>query len=428
MNMFENKNFKRYIIFWLSQSVSELGSAMTGFALILWAYTKTQSALAVSVMSFCSYVPYIVMSLFAGSFVDAHSKKRIMLMVDSIAAAGSVFVLVCCATDVLAIWHIYFVNVVIGFMNAIQAPAVSVATGLLVPKEKLSQVSGMNSFSGNLVAVLTPVIASAVFAFGGIGAVLWIDLGSFLFAFCILLFFIKIPEQRLEHKPESPFEGCRMGFRFLADHRGLLMIVATMALINFFSRLTYENILSPMILARSGNDSMTLGIVNAAMGIGGILGGVLVSAGKGFKDPVKMIYLPAAISFLVGDLVMGLGQNALFWAFAGFAASLPIPFIMAGQNVILYKMTPVEVQGKVFAVRNAIQFGTIPLGILLGGVLADYVFEPFMGTENMAAAALKVLVGSGSGSGMAVMFLCTGILGFFASVCAYRRKEMDELR
>lgn len=428
MNTIENNNFGKYILFWLSQSVSELGSAMTGFALILWAYSKTGSALAISGLSFCSYVPYIAMSLFAGSIVDGHSKKRIILAVDSIAAAGSVFVFVCCATDALQIWHIYLVNIVIGFMNAIQSPAVSVTTGLLVPEEKLAQVSGMNSFSGNLVTVLTPVIASAVYAFGGIGAILLIDLGSFLFAFFLLLFFIRIPECRSEHKAESPFSGCLIGLRFLEEHRGLLTIVVTMAMINFFSRLTYENILSPMILARSGNDSMALGIVNAAMGIGGILGGILVSAGKGAKDPVKMIYLPAAISFLVGDLVMGLGQNVMLWSFAGFAASLPIPFIMAGQNVILYKMTPVEIQGKVFAVRNAIQFGTIPIGILLGGILADYVFEPFMRMENPAVTVLKSFVGSGAGSGMAVMFLCTGVLGFTTSIIASRRKEMDELR
>ncbi len=60
----DNK-FKKYIVFWLSQSVSQLGSAMTGFALILWVYTVNHSALTVSMMSFCSYVPYIIVSLFA---------------------------------------------------------------------------------------------------------------------------------------------------------------------------------------------------------------------------------------------------------------------------------------------------------------------------------------------------------------------------
>ena len=60
------KSFKKYLLFWFGGSVSQLGSAMTSFALILWTYTQTKSAMAVSLMSFCNYLPYILVSLFAG--------------------------------------------------------------------------------------------------------------------------------------------------------------------------------------------------------------------------------------------------------------------------------------------------------------------------------------------------------------------------
>lgn len=207
----------------------------------------------------------------------------------------------------------------------------------------------------------------------------------------------------------------------------IFTIIVTMALLNFFSRLTYENILSPMILARSGNNSIVLGVVNAVMGIGGILGGIVVATGKYSKNSVKMIYLSAMLSFLLGDVMMGAGRNVIFWSIAGFAASFPIPFIDAGQNVILYRKVPEEIQGRVFAVRNAIQFSTIPVGILLGGFLADYVFEPFMMTESTAASVLRMLVGQGAGSGMAVMFLCTGLLGSLFSFLSYRKKDIQNL-
>ena len=143
-----NNNFKRYIIFWLSQALSQLGSSMTSFALILWAYSKNGSAMTVSLMSFFNYVPYIVVSLFAGTFVDSHSKKKIMLVSDSIAAVGSALIFVLSRADALHIWNIYLVNFIIGIMNAFQGPASSVAIGKVVPKEKIAQVSGMNSFSG----------------------------------------------------------------------------------------------------------------------------------------------------------------------------------------------------------------------------------------------------------------------------------------
>lgn len=424
-----NNNFKKYIVFWLSQSASQLGSAMTSFALILWTYTQEGSAMTVSLMSFFNYAPFILVSLFAGTFVDNHKKKNIMLVSDTIAAICSAMILVLTLSSSLQIWHIYIVNFIIGFMNAFQSPTSAVAIGKIVPQDKLAQVSGMNSFSNNLIMVLSPVLASSLFAFGGLKLVLLIDFLSFVAAFLVLLFIIKVPED--EHKQserQAIFAGCSQGFRFLKNNRGISVIIITMALMNFFSRLTYENILSPMILARSGNDSMVLGIVNAAMGIGGIIGGIIVASGKFSKNSIKMIYVSACVSFLLGDVMMGMGRNVLFWSIAAIAASLPIPFINAGQNVILYQQVPQNMQGRVFSVRNAIQYATIPFGILLGGFLADYVFEPFMLTENSVSTVLHSLVGYGAGSGMAVMFLCTGILGCLFSLISYRLKAIQKLR
>ena len=423
----EEKTLKKYIILWLSQSVSGLGSSMTGFALVLWAYGQSNSAMSVSMMSFCNYVPYVILSLFAGVFVDRHNKKSIMLVSDSIAAFGSLAILVSLLMGRLAVWNIYVINGIIGITNAFQQPASAVATGRLVPKEKISNVSGMNAFSNNLIVVFSPMLAAFLFAAGGLPLILLIDLASFAFAFCVLLFFIAIPEQVQKKTYRSPFAGLSEGFAFLKDEKGILYMMLTMALINFFSRLTYENILSPMILSRSSGDSIVLGIVNACMGAGGIAGGIFVSVKKESRHKSAAIYISAALSFLFGDLLMAVGKNAFWWSAAALAASLPIPFIMANQNTILYRKIPAAMQGRVFAVRNAIQYSTIPFGIILGGCLADYVFEPFMVSGSEFAGMLGTIVGNRAGSGMAAMFLCTGICGFTVSVVSCFNREIKKL-
>lgn len=341
----EEKLFKKYIILWLSQSVSGLGSSMTGFALVLWAYGQSQSAMSVSLMSFCNYVPYVLFSLFVGDFIDRHRKKTIMLVSDSVAAIGSLAVFAFLVTGHLSVWNIYIVNTIVGVTNAFQQPASAVATGWLVPKEKISNVSGMNSFSNNLIVVFSPMLAAFLFAIGGLSLVLLIDLASFVFAFCVLLFFIAIPEQVQQRTASSPFAGIAEGFSFLKKEKGILYIMLTMALINFFSRLTYENILSPMILARSSGNNIALGIVNACMGVGGIAGGIIVSIKKESRHKATAIYISAALSFLFGDLIMAIGKNVYCWSVAAVAASLPIPFIMANQNAILYRKIPSVIQG-----------------------------------------------------------------------------------
>lgn len=412
----------KYLIFWLSQSVSQLGSAMTGFALVLWSYTARHSALTVSLMTFCNYVPYVLIGLFAGAFVDRYAKKTVMLLADSVSALGTAAICWLVATGGLRVAHIYLVNILFGCMSAFQSAASSVAVGKLAPKDKLANVSGLDSFSGNLITVLTPALAAGVYAAAGLEAILLIDLVSFAFASCVLLFAVRIPGDVPEKRErQSVLRDCRAGMSFLQQNGLLLRVLLTIALLNFFSRLTYENILSPMILARTGDNGAALGLVNACIGVGGILGGVIVSAGRKPRDSVKMIYLSAALSFLLGDLLMGVGHSTAVWCVAGIAASLPIPFIQAGYSVLVYRSVPEKMQGRVFAMQNSIQCSTIPLGILLGGFLADYVFEPFMSGTNAMARALSALVGAGAGSGMAVMFLCTGTLGSLISLLAYRR-------
>lgn len=422
------KKNNNYILFWLSQSVSEVGSAMTSFALIIWVYTQTKSVFSVSMLTFFTYAPYILVSVFAGLFIDKHSKKRIIMFSDSIAALSSLSVCILIGLNELQIWHVYIVNAICGLMNSFQSPASAVAVGIIVPKDKYEKVSGLNSFSQNLITVVNPMLATTVLSIGGLKSIILIDMITFVIATLVLLFFIKIPEGNFkEEEEEGIFQGCKAGFLFLKNKKGLIQLMLSMALLNFFSRLTYENILAPMILARSGENQSVLGIVTGILGLGGILGGIIVATIKLPKDKVKVLYFSAALSFLFGDVLMGLGQNVIIWSIGALAASLPIPFVFAAQSVLLYNNVPTKMQGRVFAVRNIIQYTTIPIAILLGGILADYVFEPFMKNGTVIARFLISLVGNTEGNGMAVMFLCTGILGFISCIILSENKIVKEL-
>lgn len=427
--MKDNK-YNNFLVFWISQSISQLGSGVTSFALIIWVYKQTNSAMSVSLMTFFLYLPYIVVSIFAGAFIDTHKKKRIMLWSDSIAAICSLGVLILLLYRRLEIWHIYIVNGIVGFMNAFQSPTEAVAIGMIVPKENYVKANGMRSFSDSLLTAVTPMMAGLISSFSGLKGVILVDLITFIFAYVALLFFVSIPEEleKIPEKQKYVLYGWKDGLIFLINHRGILYIIISMASMNFFSRLTYENILSPMILARSGGNDTILGVVNGILGVGGIIGGLIVSFKKLATDNLKLIYYSAAFSFLFGDILMGIGRSGLEWSIAAIAASLPIPFISVGQNMIMYNTIPKQMQGRVFAVRNAVQYCTIPAGILLGGFLADHVFEPFMNSNHVLALCLQKIVGNGVGSGMAVMFLCTGILGFLTSVLWYSNKDIKNLK
>lgn len=349
-------NFKTFIVFWLSQTVSQLGSAMTGYALVLWVYGQTNSALSVSLLTLCSYAPYVLVSVFAGGFVDRRRKKSIMLCADTVAFLCTLLIAALLLLNRLSVPWIYLVNAITGFVNAFQSPASAVANGKLVPQDKLTKMSGLQSISGSAVSLASPMLASFLMSTFGIASVLLADVGTFLFAAGVLLFFIRIPGDdavnRVQKRGfETPFAGLREGLAFLKRDAAVRMMILVFAALNFFSRISYENVLSPMVLSRSGSRQ-----------------------------------------------VLGLDS---------------------GGQYLLYPHVPKEVQGRIFAVRNALQFAAIPAGIFLGGVLADRAFEPFMAGTSLAAQAFAQLVGQGAGSGMAVMFLTAGTCGLFCCTAGY---------
>ena len=419
-----------YILFWLSQAVSQLGTSLTGFALIFWIYGQTKSVMSLSLMIFCHYVPYVIVSIFAGAVVDRSKKKKILVVSDFISFIITTLLLVFFITGNVTIWMVYMVNIVNGFTGAFQSPASSMVVKLLVDKSKLEKVSGLNSFTSSLITVITPVLAASFKAFIGVGGILVLDMVTFAFAFLVLIFGIKLKNDKVSQDSitvKSLLEDTKVGIRYIWSNQGIKTLIMSMALINLFSRLTYENTLTALILFRSGGNEMVLGVVSGVIGFGGIIGGIIVTVVPMPRNKSKQLYGFACLSFLLGDILMGLATTPVAMCIAGLAASLPIPMIVAAQNVMMYTHVPDHIQGRVFAARNTLQFFTIPIGTLLGGYLAQYVFEPFMSQQSSNIILLSSLVGSGAGSGIGLMFIITGILGSILCLFCYNNKVMHKL-
>ena len=95
-----------FIILWITQALSSLGSAMTNFAVVIWSYQQQGSALTTALLAICSYAPYFLLSIFAGALSDRWNKKITMLVSDSFAALCSILLLILLMTDNLQIWHL----------------------------------------------------------------------------------------------------------------------------------------------------------------------------------------------------------------------------------------------------------------------------------------------------------------------------------
>ena len=422
------RDLRVFLILWFSQSLSQIGSAMTALALVIYAYRETGSATAVTLLTASAAIPYTLVSFFAGPLVDRLPKKALMLTADSAAACCTLAVLLLHAADRLEIPFLYGINFGIGLANAFQRPASNVAVTLLVKPEYYTRVGGFQSLADLVQAVAAPLGAATLLAFGGLASVLAVDLAAFVFAFAALALAVPVPERRpADSGAFRFFAECREGWRFLRRNRPLLTLLIFMAQVNLLASLSYFSILPAMILARTGGSELMLGIVNAVIGAGGIAGGCLVALLPPPRNRVRVIFLGCAVSFLAGDPFFAAGRSLVFWIPAALLGNLPLPFVIACDLAIFRAKVPVAMQGRIFALRSALQFGTMPLGYLAGGLLADRVFEPFMAGGSAGAKLLEHIVGGGPGSGMAVMFLLSGTAGVAASLLFCRVRGLASL-
>lgn len=424
------KELRSFLLLWSSQTVSELGTAMSNYALIIWVYSQRGTASSITLLTICSFLPTIFFRFIAGTFADRWDKKRIMLIADLAAACGTVTVLGLYSVSALRIRHLYFINVLLSFMNAFQTPASFVATSLLVPKEHYTKVSGLQGFSGSVVSILAPALGSCLLAFGGMTVVLICDLLSFFFAFLVLLLFIKIPEiEHTEEKSREPFlKSCLDGIRYLRDHSALLCITLFLAVINFFAKLGNDGMISPFVLGKTGNDQQALGAVQSSVALGLLIGSIVITLMKPVRNKTKVVFISCAFVFS-GNVVQSLTSLPWIWCVAAFSSYVMAVVMNANLTVIMREKVPLEMQGRVFSAKDTLQNCTIPLGLFLGGVMADHVFEPFMAVDSPVQKILSPLFGSGNGSGIAVIFFCVGVLGIIISLSQLRKpvyKELDK--
>lgn len=407
------KGLRDFLILWSTQSLSQLGSAMTGFALTLWLYEQTGSALKTATLTICSYAPYVIMSIFAGALTDRFDKKKTMLVCDLLAALTTVLVLMLYLTDHLAIWHLYAVNAIAGLMNTVQQPASEVATTLLIPKEQYQRASGLQSLSRSLISVVNPLIATALYGLAGLELVIGFDLGSFAVAFFALLLFIKIPEAPSE-KQESILRLAKEGLVYLKNTPMIFTMIMFMSGINLVAS-AFDAALPGFVIPNPKGGTVMLGVVTSFAGIAMIFGSLLVSVFPKPKDRMRVVYVSMLVSMGFENFMLAFCREPWLWCIGQIIGWLPVPVMSANYDVIFRSTVPVELQGRVYACRNTLQFFTIPIGLFLGGVMVDNLFEPFMevyGSNEM----LGRLFGYGKGSGAAFTMFVLGVAGILVCV------------
>lgn len=262
------------------------------------------------------------------------------------------------------------------------------------------------------------MIATALYSFVGLNGVIAVDIGSFIVAFVALLFFIRIPETK-SSKEESVLTLAKEGLVFLKKNPLIMTLILFMAGVNLVAS-AFDATLPGYVIPNPKGGSFVLGIVTACSGVAMVIGSLIISVLPKPKDRVKVIYLTMLYSLGTENFLLAFSREPILWCVGQIIGWVLVPIMSANLDVILRNTIPVELQGRVYACRNTLQFFTIPIGLFLGGVMVDKACEPFMKVHG-EMSVLKTLFGMGKGSGAALMMFILGIIGSLICIITGRK-------
>jgi MFS transporter, DHA3 family, macrolide efflux protein len=418
-----------FTIVWVGQAFSLLATSMTNFALTIWAFQETGSATALALVGFFYITPLLIVSPIAGVLVDRSNRKLMMMLSDLASGVATIGILILYLAGDLQVWHLYVAALVSGTFQTFQWPAYSAALTMIVPKQHYTRANALTELAGNTSGIFAPLMAGALIGVIGLSGILVIDIIALSVAVGALLI-VHIPQ------PKATSEGLQgrgsiwkesvYGFRYILARRSLLGLQLVFLFGNFFSTLGFT-VLPPMVLARTMNNALIFGSVETAGAVGGLLGGLAIGIWGGPKRRVHGVLAGWILTSVLGSVVLGLGRSLPVWAVGSFFGAFFGPLINSSNQAIWQSKVAPDVQGRVFATRRLIAWLVNPLATLIAGPVADFVLEPAMLPGGALAGSLGWLVGTGAGSGMALIILISGAGAALVGLGAYTFRHIRDV-
>ncbi len=371
---------KRFFMIWSGQAVSQLGSRLVGFAFV-WHLTSTyHSATILSIATLVSILPDVIISPIAGALIDRWNRKRVMIVTDILTAILTLVLALLFAFTNVQIWQIYLVMFLRSTFGAFQWPAMLTSTSLMVPKEQLARISGLNQTLAGAMGILAPPLGAFLVALLPMWGVLSIDIVTALVAVIPLLFFhIPQPEIKLEEKDANGksqsnlWQDLAEGFKYVVTLPGLLAVILSAMLINFLVSPAFS-LLPLMVTDYFKKGAIELGLIESVISVGFLVGGLLLSIWGGFKNRLVTSFIFLIVMGL-SIALFGLVPNSKFYLALGVLAMVGIsnPLVNGPLHAALQARVDPDKQGRVFTLLSSGATLAMPIGLAIAGPLSDAV-------------------------------------------------------
>jgi DHA3 family macrolide efflux protein-like MFS transporter len=409
--------FRNFALFWLGQSVSEIGTRLTGFGLSIWVYQNSHNVTQVSLVIFFTTLPGVVITPLVGALVDRWNRKWIIVFSDLAAALVTLGLALLLLTNNLQLWHTYVTAFLTSVCGSFQFTAKAAALPMMVPREQIGRANGLIQFSTAVGQLAAPIIAGVLIANLQLQGLLLIDFSTYVVGLLTLLF-IQIPQPETNTTPD---EGSNIindliyGWENISSRSFLLILLAFMTIYFFVNGMTTV-LINPLILSFSS--ATTFGSVMSIAGCGMIAGSIIMSIWGGGTKSVSPLFLFSALNG-IGLVIAGIKPLIPTIAFGIFLSFFTLPIVLSTNGAIWQNSVNPKVLGRVLSLFNTVTGLGFAFGNLSASPLVDGILEPMLSADGALANTVGKLVETGEGRGIGFLMIIQGLLVFITSVSLY---------
>lgn len=423
------QNFYKVLV---NTLVANVTTSYLWFALVFWAYLETRSVLATGILGGTYMLLVAMCSIWFGTVVDRHKKKRVMLFaaaftLGAFLLAAGIYVLV--PYDTMASlnqpWFWIFASILLvgAVVENMRNIAMGTVVTLLVPKEKRANANGLVGTVGGIGFIVTSVFSGLSVGMLGMGWTLVIAC-VLTAAACVHLYFVDIPEKGIAHDPELKnkrvdIRGSVAAVRAIPGLLGLLIF----SMYNNFIGGSYMALLDPYGLTMFSVEMW--GMVFGIAGTGFVAGGLIIAKFGMGKNPIRTLLLAVIVMGLIGAVFTIREWPALF-VIGMWLYMVLIPLIEAAEQTVIQRVVPYQKQGRVFGFAQAMESAAAPLTAFIVAPLAEFWIIPYVQSEA-GAQQFEWLLGTGDSRGIALVFLVSGLVLVLSAVLAFSTKTYHRL-
>ncbi|KKI48179.1 MFS transporter [Obesumbacterium proteus] len=369
--MTQQLHWKKDITLFLSaQTVTLLGSSIVQYAIIWYITLTTSSGLMITISTLCGFLPQLIISLFAGVWVDRYNRKYVSMISDAAITLVTLLLAVSFILGYKPLWLIFAVLAVRSFGTGIQTPTVNAIIPQLVPKDRLIKINGINSTLSSLNMLIAPAASGVLYAYFSIEKIFFADVitAAIGLALMSMLKIAKLTNSNLDG--QSTIKAIGEGFRYLRQNpfiRYLIIFLIIMMIL-----ISPAAFMTPLMVSRSfGPEAWRLAINEMAFSSGAIAGGILIAMWGGFSSRLRTTLFAGGA---YGFFMIALGCAPLFSIYLAFnfLIGITMPCFNAPVTSLLQEKVIPEMHGRIFSLVQVANCCALPLGMVLFGPLADH--------------------------------------------------------